>query len=377
MFDNEFDELLRSRLKDHPSVVPEDMWQRICGHADSRRVWAHWGWYFVGVLVAGFVGGLFYISRPAGHRNPGGTTGTGADLAAASHRPAAHQMPTTQTQSGDLKRSSQTPGASKPAYPLQQTNSVPDPALTRSSRSGSVPRSQNGPGFSFTTTEPRGGAATPFAAGRTVVHWLPSVALISRTFAAPRAKRLEGNPLACPDPENIKKNSGWFVEAYFSPDYLFTSNRQGFSYSAGVRFGTTFKDRFSVMTGLQFSHVSLGGNLDSALSQQFNNIDIPLLLGYRLGSSDVTTYFHMGLIWNLHSQAVITDYGIRYRNNTGLAFFSGVDFLKRLSNHWSVFAEPHVRYQLTNRTANLLQSPDLGGVLLGVRYNFTRRAGVR
>src|SRR5215472_1888795 len=59
MSDKAFDELFRIRLKDHPSAVPEDMWQRIGVEADDRKRFGLWRWYFVGpvVLLAGLLFG--------------------------------------------------------------------------------------------------------------------------------------------------------------------------------------------------------------------------------------------------------------------------------------------------------------------------------
>ena len=75
-------------------------------------------------------------------------------------------------------------------------------------------------------------------------------------FPSPSANRLKGNRLPCPNPEHLKENSGWFVEAYFSPDILFASNRQDFSYSLTVIpipfFPPDFPDLVNSMLNIEF-----------------------------------------------------------------------------------------------------------------------------
>jgi hypothetical protein len=401
MFDNEFDELFRSRLKDHPSAVPEDMWQRIVGKTEGRRGLSMWWWLPVtgafvlitavifrehaskvlavhqdSAAIGSFATTKSYAGKPAptGPAQPYAVVPAkpytvvpakpgipaSADLVPekpfattpAAPKPAAPKPATPYTDG---------PAASKPAGTFDQTHSVSEPAILRS---GFGPRSPSGPGF-FSA---RGGAG----------YWLPNVEPLSLAFSSPYANRPNGKPIPCPDPEHLEVNSGWFLEAYFSPDILFTSQRQGFSWSAGARLGKTFNGRFSATIGLAYSHIVLQGYIDSFPVQPFNSLDLPVILGYQLAPGDqFSTTIHAGLIWNLHYWPVGTYYGMPYNNNTGLAFYFGFDFLKPVSSRWSIFTEPHFRYQLSNRSANLMQSPDLGGLSLGVRYNFTRRGGVR
>lgn len=384
MFDNEFDELFRNRLKGHPSAVPDDMWLRIRGRADARGGFNPRRWYFIGLvmLVAGLVGGSrFWRSS---HFVPGRQQPPNA-VAARQNSIAPNGVAARRNLSSSPAAFAQgDPVVSKSLSPIPQTHSVSEPA---SLRSGSVPRSQSGPGFLATdagtgAANPSAAAANPsaaanprtVAANRTSYSWFPSLAHTSRAFASPFANWPKGNPIPSPVPTHPKEYSGWFVEPYFSPDFLFTSRRQGSSYSAGARLGKTLGQGFSASIGLQFSHVSLRPPDSSfLLTNQFNNIDLPVLLGYRLGSARFNTTIHAGLIWNLHSQSVgVAEPGI-YNSSLGLSFYFGLEFLETYDSHWSIFAEPHIRYQLFNRKYDLLQSPDLGGLSLGVRYSFTRR----
>lgn len=370
MFDNEFDELFRSRLKDHPSAVPEGMWQRIVGKTEGRRDVGAWWWYVTGavVLIAGVLfrehaspssdgkpaviaPGKSYATLSANPVIPGH-----ADLPTGRSHTAAPARPVTPEPAVPYADGSAAP---KPAGIAAQTHSVSEPAILRS---GFGPRSQSGPGF-FSIT---GGAG----------HWLPNREPFSLAFSSPYANHPAGKPIPCPDPANLNGNSGWFPEAYFSPDFPYNSHRQGFSYSAGGRLGKTINDRFFVTVGLEYSHIAPQASKDSIPGQPFNNIDLPVLLGYRIGSAK-NTFVHAGLIWNLYSRPGGGDNGIPYTSHTGLAFYLGLGFLQPLDSRWSVFVESHFRYQLSDRSANLVQSPDLGGVSFGVRYNLKGRGGAR
>ena len=71
MTDHQFDEFIRDRLRDYPSPVPENFWDRIQPKKDKdRKGFFFWFRYIIlpGCLLAGIAAACFIIIRPSAHR---------------------------------------------------------------------------------------------------------------------------------------------------------------------------------------------------------------------------------------------------------------------------------------------------------------------
>ena len=207
-----------------------------------------------------------------------------------------------------------------------------------------------------------------------------------------------------------------------------SSERSQLSYSAGFRIVKPINDHFSVKTGLQYSQINerftyqtenelktttvitvrnitlANGSTvtvtDTSVLQQlgyktntvknrYKSIDIPFLLGYQLGNDDFKIGINAGLIFNLSSwyTGMTLDSTLNtiplnkssnlvYKNNTGVGLYAGLSLTKRVNFNTSIFAEPYLRYNLSDMTTPgsvYKQRFSIGGLSLGLRFNLNNR----
>ena len=211
----------------------------------------------------------------------------------------------------------------------------------------------------------------------------PSASPHKRSFSTPAVK----HPSRLDCPILHKKRGDWYLDVYISPDFPFTAQRSGLSYSAGFRLEKTFKGGFSAMAGLQYSRVNLrsypNDSLYATMADHFDNIDLPLLIGYEYKNADFTIAIHAGIIYNIHSYPGGPHYdpGVHsYIGHTGTSGYLGLDFIKPLNNQLSLFAEPYFRYQPSARSNSSLMTTQLintAGAMLGIRYNFKKPGAMK
>jgi len=168
-----------------------------------------------------------------------------------------------------------------------------------------------------------------------------------------------------------------YFDAYASPDLPL--NHQGrLSYTAGFRLGRTFGQHFSATAGLQYSRIRENLYLDSgeAIKVYLKTLDIPLLAGYTMDLGNIKTTITGGIIVNIRSwnklgpNFIGTDY---YKTNTGLSLYLGLNYTQPLIKKLSLFAEPYLRYRLTEMTERGPFFPEkihVAGLSLGLRYGF-------
>ncbi len=200
------------------------------------------------------------------------------------------------------------------------------------------------------------------------------------------------------------------------------------SYSAGFRIVKPINDHFSVKAGLQYSQINenftyktenevktttvitvrditlANGTTvsvsDTSVLQQvgfktntvrntYKSIDVPVLLGYQFGNDDFKVGINAGVIVNLSSwykgvildtaltaQPLTKDNNVVYKNNIGLGIYAGISFIKRISYNTSIFAEPYLRYNLSDMTTPQSiynQRFSIGGLSLGLRFNLNKK----
>jgi hypothetical protein len=125
---------------------------------------------------------------------------------------------------------------------------------------------------------------------------------------------------------------------------------------------------------LQYSKANV--KMDSATAilypRYFNNIDLPVLIGYKVGNDRFQLSVNGGAIFNLFSHAV-SPVGWGWPNRTGPSAYLGLDFARAVSDRLSLFAEPYGRCLFTDYKSLLPSSTYTGGALIGIRYNFMRR----
>jgi hypothetical protein len=163
-----------------------------------------------------------------------------------------------------------------------------------------------------------------------------------------------------------------YLDIYGSPDI--PTRQFGLSYTAGARMTMLITSHFFVSAGLQYSKVNVNKK-DSATAvfypNYFNNIDLPVLIGYTVGNDRFQFSVDGGVIFNLFSHAV-GPVGWGWPNRMGTSAYLGLDFAETLNDRLSLFAEPYGRCLFTYKS--LLPSQTYtGGLLIGIRYHFMKR----
>jgi hypothetical protein len=161
------------------------------------------------------------------------------------------------------------------------------------------------------------------------------------------------------------------LDIYGSPDI--PTKQFALSYTAGARMTMLITPHFFVSAGLQYSKANV--KKDSATARlyprYFNNIDLPVLIGYTAGNDRFQFSVNGGVIFNLFSHAV-GPVGWGWPNRMGTSAYLGLDFAWPLNDRLSLFAEPYGRCLFTYKS--LLPSQTFtGGALIGIRYHFMRR----
>ncbi|MEI6263486.1 MAG: hypothetical protein WCP74_00185 [Sphingobacteriia bacterium] len=207
-----------------------------------------------------------------------------------------------------------------------------------------------------------------------------------------------------------------------------SSEKSQVSFTAGIRIVKPINDHFSLKTGLQYSQINehftyrseneiktttvvtvrtitlANGNTvtvsDTSVVQQigfknntvknrYKSFDIPALVSYQFGNDDLRIGINAGVIFNLSSwyQGVVLDTSlnatpitketnISYKNNIGMGIYTGISITKRLNYNTSIFAEPYLRYNLSDMTtpqSSFNQRFSVGGLSIGLRMNLNNR----
>lgn len=184
----------------------------------------------------------------------------------------------------------------------------------------------------------------------------------------------------------------WSLDLYASPDLPINSLHTGhnaslpadksqqqmnFSWTIGVKLHRSIGQQFIGTTGFQFSRINGLNTSDSGNHKthvRLNTIDIPFLLGYEWRGDNYKLSLNSGFILNIYSHDQVAHPDVSsFKNNSGLSWYLGLDYSRRVSDRLSLFAEPYLRYRLSNMAANGLpytQKIHALGLSLGIRYNF-------
>ena len=136
MLDNEFDQIFRDRLLDHPSKIRLSLWKQVHTHLLRHKALHFWKWYFVGpsavvVAVTGYV--VMSTLHSASHNKHNAPA---AAVATYEARPAADSPATTATQATMATQTPTAPTASDSAAanpnstPANANTGAPTPATT-------------------------------------------------------------------------------------------------------------------------------------------------------------------------------------------------------------------------------------------------------
>ncbi len=117
---------------------------------------------------------------------------------------------------------------------------------------------------------------------------------------------------------------------------------------------------------------------------RYRSWDVPVLLGYEVSGEGWKANINGGAIFNLSStqQGEFLDTSYRpasfsksgpaiFKKKVGVGLYAGLSLIKEISNSTSFFAEPYLRYSLSDRTTNaspFTQRFYTAGILLGIRF---------
>jgi len=199
------------------------------------------------------------------------------------------------------------------------------------------------------------------------------------------------------------KEKLWFIEVYSSADIPFSkinsddpyilsirnvSEKMKLSYSIGLKLGIPICNRFSAEIGVQYAQINSVLEIDSGNRNDPHNyykgIDIPCILGYRLGNNQFNTTIQAGIIVNAYAWyrgMIFENYGLVgistdiYKMHSGVSAYLGMNINKEVLNNLVVFTEPYFRYRLSdmaNANQPFTQKINVAGLALGLRYIFAK-----
>jgi hypothetical protein len=390
MPDNKMDEFLKSMLPGYVSPVPEDMWERIVRKKDEDRKGLLFFFRLFGIFILGFgIAGILLFRF-------GGTKEImpSSKIISSTTAPAPDTLNTNQTiKNSTVNSHSQTKTA------LQSINAdgkINSHAITskrhnqknkfltqiQAKNYSSLQTGTTGADTSNSTADSTGDKTkTTISASN---H--PSDSVIdnagnvsgSKPTAIDSLKKETGKKS---DSTKKSKKGVWSVDVYGSPDYPFVFGQNyeqmRLSYTLGFRLNRSFGKRFSGSIGIQYSVINFYGSdsIGGASLDHLKRLDVPVLVGYTLGSNSLTTVIHAGLIFNLNTkyQPAFSNYPDYFKTNTGLGAYLGVNLEKHINYHFSVFGEPYLRFQITPMTDggpnNFI---NVTGLSLGLRYYFKK-----
>lgn len=190
------------------------------------------------------------------------------------------------------------------------------------------------------------------------------------------------------------------------------------SWSAGVRYTRVFNNGVSFRTGFNYSQINerfryvnsntvqmnyeidpysgdtlavtrVTGTRYKTTYNRFRSLDIPLLLGYEMGTGRLHVNLNAGLLVNIynwqkgdvldtsyHPVSITTGKGnaqYMYKTNAGLGFTGGASVYYRLTDRYHLLAEPYFRYHfapISNSALSLQEKFTTLGIRLGLRVDF-------
>ena len=167
--------------------------------------------------------------------------------------------------------------------------------------------------------------------------------------------------------------SKWRFDGYASPEY-FSFKEFGFSYGAAARATIVLKQHLTITTGLQYLKVDVrarqkNDSLNSLYPGIFNNIQIPVLIGYTTGNRRFSVSVNAGAIFSLYAEAKgrLKDYG--WPNRNGITSYLGFNFATRVNDRISLFAEPYIKTWYPQKFQNLPPHLFSTGISVGLRFD--------
>ncbi|HET7001779.1 MAG TPA: hypothetical protein VFI33_10735, partial [Puia sp.] len=412
MTENQFDDSIKNKIRDHRSPVPDDMWERIIQKKDKDRKGLLFFFRWLAVLILGVcLGGYFLLNHTK--QKPG----------QANHISSNQHNSTGQNDSSDRNISSDKDrnlNANTPVSSLKKEEERTEESSTAVSQQ--LPASKNG---SYSSDLPPINKKRSFSANKsgeskvnkddfksvndkktisenTVSEAAVSVAAAKGIQSAPsqkdsrtadtddsvsKASGAVNEPATIITPvhgkspvdstqKNVAKktqsdtayNKKWYLDIYASPDWpidntnyprqSYINQQMKLSYTVGLRVNRAFGKHFSGKIGIQFSQLNFALNADTVASDPFTihlkSFDLPLQAGYSFGTEKTKMTVTAGGIVNLYSFTQDSVINI-FKTHTGFSLYLGFNVEKKINQKISVYLEPYYRYRLTSMTISSVE----------------------
>jgi hypothetical protein len=389
--DSQMDKFFSDRLRDYPSSVPENMWDRIMEKKKKDRMF--WLFFFrlftIAVLALGLTGGYFMLNQK---RSP---VNTKTDSTGMNQTPIIANTTKSNQLNTPTVRDQVKFATIDTVYKKTNQNSkiarnyFGDINRTRSNSSDQIKTSQTNASSHSASSRIENAPKNISTSGDSIVTKEKETANKKDSLnkkhipAASTPDSSKSKEIKKPEQQNKQNNGKWYLDLYASPDYPIVATSEfdhsvsKLSYTVGIKINRALGKHFSVKTGIQYSQINIIGDdsLFAGATLHIKRLDLPVLIGYSLGKGDLKTTVNGGVIFNLNS-AVRPDSAQKFfESNLGLSLYLGVNFERKINERLSLFGEPYYRYQLSSMTISSVSNVkfiDIVGISIGARYYFKK-----
>jgi hypothetical protein len=389
MTEDQFDDALKNKIRDHRSPVPDDMWERIIQKKDKdRKGFLFFFRWFTVLLLCVCLGGYLLMNHTKQKSEP------------ANHALSSQDLKSSQTVPR-LKEEVRSENNSKTN--VQQ----PVPGKRRSYTSRTIRELKENEGDhglfgdkKMVSKQPENGMQNSSSQrdslmsgnGDSVTNKTESVNK-SPAIVYPAVK----SPADSSQKSIVKKtqkdsstDKKWYLDIYASPDYPidhttytssnYISETMKLSYTIGLRINRAFGKHFSGKIGIQYSQINFtypdSLNYLNGTVNHLKSFDLPVLAGYSFVAEKLKMTVTVGGIVNLSSFYTGDPFGDVFKTNTGFSLYLGFNLEKKVNQKISIYLEPYYRYRLTSMTISSVEFDkfiDVIGLSFGARYYFLKR----
>ena len=164
-----------------------------------------------------------------------------------------------------------------------------------------------------------------------------------------------------------------YISLYASPD--FPNHYYTWSYTVGFRATFQFSRHWSITSGFEYARVNVptqvvppAGAYDTLHSFYFSNYEVPVLFGYTRTSRHAALTVYGGAIVNLHFHASTSVWINNWPDRDSYGAVLGLEYSYSLGRHLAIFAQPYVRYSISDYRMITQTQRWSFGTLLGIKY---------
>ncbi len=406
MTEDQLDDALKNKIRDHQSPVPDDMWDRIIQKKEKDRKGFLFFFRWFTILLLGIcLGGYLAMNHakqktePVNHALSSRDLKPGVDtLASYLNKEAVKTKENTPAVTEYLPKSNKGSYSSKP-FPIRKKESYSSRLKRASKENEGNYKSVNDKKIVLATTAAGAQNSSPQSdslAGEKGDSALNTTGTVSKT--PPVVKTVPDKPHADSSQKAAVKKTQqdsvdgkkWYLDIYASPDWpmdhtTYTSSNHisetmKLSYTFGLRISRSFGKHFSGKIGIQYSKINFTypdslSYLNSKVSH-LKSFDLPFLAGYSFGAEKLKMTITAGGIVNFYSFYTGDPSGDIFKTNTGFSLYLGFNLEKKINQKISIYLEPYYRYRLTSMTVSTVEFNkfiDVAGLSIGGRYYFLKR----